>query len=225
MPATIGAPGTCPPGRHPRPPCPPPALHRPDHRPSRPSRPQRPLSRRPRLSTASSRLSPSPTTRGSECRGWWSASGSQCIALRARWRRARGRGRAAAASSSRPRPSLTTIPTTHHPPLRRYVVLFFYPLDFTFVCPTEIVSAELQLCSLELSVNEEDSQPTTQSLTDRSRNEHRRSPSPTARPSSARSARSSSAARSTPSSRTSRGSRRPAPRAGWAASATRSSRT
>lgn len=26
------------------------------------------------------------------------------------------------------------------PPLGKYVVFFFYPLDFTFVCPTEIIA-------------------------------------------------------------------------------------
>jgi alkyl hydroperoxide reductase subunit AhpC len=37
-------------------------------------------------------------------------------------------------------------PRPHHilplpsPPFHRYVVLFFYPLDFTFVCPTEVIA-------------------------------------------------------------------------------------
>ena len=33
----------------------------------------------------------------------------------------------------------------------KYVVLFFYPKDFTFVCPTEIIafSGEARACLLE----------------------------------------------------------------------------
>ena len=32
----------------------------------------------------------------------------------------------------------------------KYVVLFFYPLDFTFVCPTEIIAHHLDTLRLEL---------------------------------------------------------------------------
>ncbi len=96
------------------------------------------------------------------------AGGNAEPCARAGAARGRRRAAAAAASSSRPRSSLThtTIfsPPRHH---RRYVVLFFYPLDFTFVCPTEIVSAELQLCFLALPVEAEGGQPTNHPLTRR----------------------------------------------------------
>ena len=44
---------------------------------------------------------------------------------------------------------------THSPPLppspqgKKYVVLFFYPLDWTFVCPTEITAFDDRIAEFE----------------------------------------------------------------------------
>ena len=49
-----------------------------------------------------------------------------------------------------PRPPPSSSPT--HPIPRqgkKYVVLFFYPLDFTFVCPTEITAFDDRIAEFE----------------------------------------------------------------------------
>ena len=52
-----------------------------------------------------------------------------------------------AATCATPRPSPPT--AAHCTPQGKYLVLFFYPLDFTFVCPTEIIAFSDRLAEFQ----------------------------------------------------------------------------
>lgn len=51
----------------------------------------------------------------------------------------------------RPRRGRTNLPSPSppHPQGKKYVVLFFYPLDWTFVCPTEITAFDDRIAEFE----------------------------------------------------------------------------